>query len=65
MMVVRFNFPVNKVLNFAVISVGLVILLALVAAPFALLIRWLNNRNQNLDLPRKYLDEAENTDSQT
>lgn len=60
MMVVRFNFPVNKVLNYALISVGMLILLTAVAAPFAFVIHWLRNRNQDIDIPKKYLDEADN-----
>lgn len=44
MFITRFNFPVEKVLEFLWVCVVLVVALALLAAPVALAIRWWSNR---------------------
>lgn len=42
----RFDFPVEKVLEFLWICVVLIVAIILVAAPVALLIRWWANRKK-------------------
>jgi hypothetical protein len=44
LVVTRFNFPVEKVLEFLWICFVLVVAIIVVAAPLALLIRWWSNR---------------------
>lgn len=44
--IVRFDFPVEKVLEFLWICVVLIVAIILLAAPAALLIRWWVNRKE-------------------
>ncbi|SMF40863.1 hypothetical protein SAMN02745866_02649 [Alteromonadaceae bacterium Bs31] len=47
MMIVRFDYPPEKVAEIALISLGLLVFVLLLAVPAALLLRWINSRHDN------------------
>ncbi len=49
MMIVRFDYPPEKVAEIALVSVVLLVLILALAIPAALLLRWLNGRNDAND----------------
>jgi len=49
MMVVRFDFPIESVIKYTVISVAMVAILIAIAAPVALLARWWAERKNSHD----------------
>lgn len=61
MMVVRFDYPVEKVFTVLWISMGLLVLLIVLAAPVALLLRWFNSRSDE-DLSSTFLDRSQKHD---
>ena len=47
MAVTRFDFPVEKIMEFLWICIVMIIVLVLLAAPVALFIRWWSNRHDS------------------
>ncbi len=47
MAVTRFDFPIEKIFEFLWICILMLVILVLLAAPVALLIRWWSNRNKS------------------